>query len=271
MNIKKQLQSLLTMNAIEVNHYFASNFWDEYQNEDEDVLEFLTEKFFNIDMQWHDNKDIEKTVRKTLNDAIQMIERKQKGRMFVSVKIKFNDYNKVENLLPDIFPNISFFIKEADHNLKKLGFCDNAPCIVTFNLDYSEFEEMLDTLNDIEIEAFNMGGYSEPSNSDPAYQKYLKYGCLYEILFSAERVYNPIGKVKYVGKSFGVESLTDGNTYLVVGIEHPFIRVIDDSEEDYLYSITVPSSLEDPSLCGKWEIVEDPTGVLKEYIHPSRL
>ena len=75
-----------------------------------------------------------------------------------------------------------------------------------------------------------------------------------------------IGKVKYVGKSFGVECLTNGKVYDCVGIEYPFIRVIDDSDEDYLYSIIKPSSMEDPTLCGKWVIVHDPTGILKEYI-----
>ena len=75
-----------------------------------------------------------------------------------------------------------------------------------------------------------------------------------------------IGSVKYVGKSFGVECLTDGKIYPVVGIEDEFIRVIDDSDEDYLYSITTPSSLEDLDLCGKWEIVDDPFGVLKEHL-----
>ena len=35
------------------------------------------------------------------------------------------------------------------------------------------------------------------------------------------------------------------------------LRVIDDSGEDYLYSAIQPSSLENSTLCGRWEIVED--------------
>ena len=35
------------------------------------------------------------------------------------------------------------------------------------------------------------------------------------------------------------------------------LRIIDDSGEDYLYSAIAPSSLENPELSGKWEIVED--------------
>jgi hypothetical protein len=134
-------------------------------------------------------------------------------------------------------------------------------------MDIDGFYEMLDTLNDIEIDAFNVLDSDEPSRSDPAYQKYLKYGCLHEILFFAEKIYDTIGKVKYVGKSFGVDSLTDGKIYGVVCVEPPFIRVVDDSEEDYLYSIISPSSMEDPDLCGKWVIVEDKYGILKNYIN----
>lgn len=75
-----------------------------------------------------------------------------------------------------------------------------------------------------------------------------------------------IGKVKYVGKSFGIEELTNEKIYDCISIEYPFLRIIDDSEEDYLYSISKPSSLENPELCGKWEIVEDNKNQLKKYI-----
>lgn len=64
-------------------------------------------------------------------------------------------------------------------------------------------------------------------------------------------------KVKYIGKSFGVEGLTNGKMYEVLKIEGDMIRIIDDSGEDYLYSVVKPSSLEDYTKCGKWEIVED--------------
>ena len=64
-------------------------------------------------------------------------------------------------------------------------------------------------------------------------------------------------KVKYIGKSFGVEGLTNGKIYEVIAIEDGMFRVIDDSGEDCLYSSTKPSSLEDVNKFGEWEIVED--------------
>lgn len=75
-----------------------------------------------------------------------------------------------------------------------------------------------------------------------------------------------IGRVKYIGKSFGVEQLTDGKVYDVLDIDDTFIRIIDDSGEDYLYSTNKPSSLDNSSLCGKWIIVEDKNNKLTEYI-----
>lgn len=66
-----------------------------------------------------------------------------------------------------------------------------------------------------------------------------------------------MGRVKYIGKSFGVEGLTDGKIYYVTAIENGMLKVIDDSEEEYLYSIIKPACLTNISLCGKWEIVED--------------
>ncbi len=63
-------------------------------------------------------------------------------------------------------------------------------------------------------------------------------------------------KVKYIGESFGVDSLTNGKIYEWIGIEEPFLRVIDDSEEDYLYDILSPHDL-NSNAYGKWEIIED--------------
>lgn len=61
-------------------------------------------------------------------------------------------------------------------------------------------------------------------------------------------------KVRYVGESFGVDSLTDGKIYDAVE-ENGMYRVIDDSGEDYLYSKDRPAPLDSSSKGGRWEIV----------------
>lgn len=72
-------------------------------------------------------------------------------------------------------------------------------------------------------------------------------------------------KVKYIGESFGADSLTNGNTYDCLGVDAGMLRIIDDSGEDYLYSIYNPRPLDGSGKGGKWEIVEDDkNGTLKE-------
>ena len=65
-------------------------------------------------------------------------------------------------------------------------------------------------------------------------------------------------KVRYVGVSFGADSLTDGKIY----------DVVDDSGEDYLYSPQHPRPAAVPDHPGgRWEIVEDDeNGTLRKAI-----
>lgn len=62
-------------------------------------------------------------------------------------------------------------------------------------------------------------------------------------------------KLKYIGESFGVDGLTNGKVYEAVD-EGDFYRVIDDSEEDYLYSKSNPAPLDGSGPGGYWEVVE---------------
>lgn len=74
-------------------------------------------------------------------------------------------------------------------------------------------------------------------------------------------------KVRYSGKSFGVDSLSDGKVYQVLAIEAGMLRIIDDSGEDYLYSAISPGPIAGELDGGKFEIVEDDaTGSLKSII-----
>lgn len=68
-----------------------------------------------------------------------------------------------------------------------------------------------------------------------------------------------IVKVRYIGKSFGVDGLTDGKIYDVieVDVDTGALRVVDDSNEDYLYSPSNPRPVSGDSPGGKFEVVED--------------
>ena len=74
-------------------------------------------------------------------------------------------------------------------------------------------------------------------------------------------------KVRYIGQSFGVDSLTRNKIYECIGVIRPFLRIIDDSGEDYCYSATGPGPLNGEVPPGKWEIIEDDEeGSLKKAI-----
>ncbi|MGT2757548.1 MULTISPECIES: hypothetical protein [Streptococcus] len=65
---------------------------------------------------------------------------------------------------------------------------------------------------------------------------------------------NSIAKLRYVGESFGVDSLTNGNIYDVLEfLPDDLVRVVDDSGEDYLYSFTNPKPIDGSSVGGRWE------------------
>jgi len=63
-------------------------------------------------------------------------------------------------------------------------------------------------------------------------------------------------KLRYIGESFGIDSLTNGKTYDAEVENEGMYRVIDDSGEDYLYYKVNPAPLDGSSPGGRWEIVE---------------
>ena len=97
-----------------------------------------------------------------------------------------NTYNRIQTLLPDIKPDIKITLMSCDDNLEKLGFCSSAPCVVCFDLSFDELNQLLDDLMQIEIDAFNTNNGEYPSQNDPYYQKYIKYGWLWDVLFHAK-------------------------------------------------------------------------------------
>ena len=62
-------------------------------------------------------------------------------------------------------------------------------------------------------------------------------------------------KLKYIGETFGIDSLTTGKIYEAIE-ENGMYRVVDDSGEDYLYSMTNPAPLDGSSIGGRWQIIE---------------
>lgn len=75
-------------------------------------------------------------------------------------------------------------------------------------------------------------------------------------------------KVRYKGPSFGVDGLTNNKIYSCKAVENGNFRIVDDSDEDSLYSATNPRPCDDANVSGKWEVVEDDEiGTLKKAIY----
>jgi|LFRM01.2.fsa_nt_gb hypothetical protein len=77
--------------------------------------------------------------------------------------------------------------------------------------------------------------------------------------------------VRYIGESFGVDALTDGKEYNIVRDQYGYPKVVDDSDEDYIYDLVNPRPLDNSSEGGRFEVLEDYTGEVTEIIKRKRL
>lgn len=64
---------LAKLDVAKINHYFATDFCDEYTDENELVLDYLTEEFYTIDIMIHDGKNVDNKVKDVLNKAVEML------------------------------------------------------------------------------------------------------------------------------------------------------------------------------------------------------
>lgn len=75
-----------------------------------------------------------------------------------------------------------------------------------------------------------------------------------------------IGEAIYIGESFGVDSLTNNVKYLIVKDKNQTLKVVDDSEEDYIYDLKNPKPMDGSSEGGQFYYLDDPNGILKNYM-----
>lgn len=95
-------------------------------------------------------------------------------------------YLRFFELLPELHPEIKIHLISCDEMLQELGFCDDAPCVVKFDFTNTDYEELLDELMQLEINAYNTHNGENPKPSDPDYQKYLRYGWMWNWLNNAK-------------------------------------------------------------------------------------
>ncbi|WP_322630904.1 hypothetical protein [Aedoeadaptatus coxii] len=72
-----------------------------------------------------------------------------------------------------------------------------------------------------------------------------------------------IGSVKYVGKDDPL-SFTNGKTYIIVRDKDQNLKVVDDTEEDYIYDLREPNDIG-----GIFFYRDDPYDILRDYMERS--
>lgn len=73
-----------------------------------------------------------------------------------------------------------------------------------------------------------------------------------------------IGTVQHIGKDDPL-SFTNGNIYTIVRDKNGDLKVVDDTDEDYLYNLNEPNDLG-----GQFFYLDDPYGILARYIERAR-
>lgn len=91
-----------------------------------------------------------------------------------------SEYESMKIQLPEICPYVHFHLIARDVNLTRLGFADEPPCLVEFDIDDDTYFKMISDLEQLEIDAYN-----EPYDQESV-DRYKKYGWLWGLFQNAE-------------------------------------------------------------------------------------
>ena len=64
----------------------------------------------------------------------------------IKLNLELPQYRRLEIQLPEICPDVKFYLESSDETLVNLGLADVTPCVVVFELDDDGFEKMLDDI-----------------------------------------------------------------------------------------------------------------------------
>lgn len=97
-----------------------------------------------------------------------------------SIEIPESQFEKMRLHLANICPYVQFRLIAKDVNLARLGFADEPPCLVEFDIDDDTYFKMIGDLEQLEVDAYN-----EPYDQDSV-DRYEKYGWLWGLFRNAE-------------------------------------------------------------------------------------
>ncbi len=102
------------------------------------------------------------------------------------LELSLDVYQRLKQNLAEIRPDIKLSLVSCDYALASLGFVDRPPCIINADLTKQEYESLLDELMEYEIDAYNQPIDERNIEKTPAYQKYVRYGWMWDVFYSAE-------------------------------------------------------------------------------------
>ena len=95
------------------------------------------------------------------------------------------DFDAIRRDITQLFPDIRIRHIHTDHALKELGFAEKPICVFVMDMTLDEFESMMDELSQLEVDAFNTSDGSLPEKDDPLYQRYRRFGWLWDMFYNA--------------------------------------------------------------------------------------
>ena len=75
-----------------------------------------------------------------------------------------------------------------------------------------------------------------------------------------------IGKVRYVGPTTECQQLIDNKVYDVIRVSSSYFKIIDNDGEETYFPISRPCELLNPTIYGKWEVIDDPYNVINKAV-----
>ena len=96
-------------------------------------------------------------------------------------------YQAIRKSLDAVYPQAKTEHIFTDEALRALGFVDFPPCLFSLDMNWDEYQEMMDEFINLEVDAFNTPDGKLPAKDDEDYLIYMKHGWLWDMFFNAKK------------------------------------------------------------------------------------
>lgn len=92
-------------------------------------------------------------------------------------------YEQLKNDLLEIYPQVKIELLHVDKALFDLKISSTIPCTINIDATEEQIEEIMDRVMKFETDAFNTPDGSLPSDDNPDYLLYKKYGWIWSFFY----------------------------------------------------------------------------------------